>query len=274
MRRGYMSSRLVAAFAMVAVLSSAARGQTHAEVDSLIAHFVDVGLVSWSPGYLFQGCPDLADWQEYGFQRLAAMELPWYRERSLANSWSHALRNCGDARLEQWFFDRFDAAILRGDVRARYSIVVALGWADSPRIRDFLWNRMIDTSQPESGRAWAGGLYFRRLTPEEQVREYLRVFEMNRLPYNVAWAVPAYLMPAGHARAFMDGMAPLVRADPALANQPAFSQVVQTADYADHSDRERLAAALEAGLAARPGRVTAEERRRLEASIAHLRRPR
>jgi hypothetical protein len=271
---GRMFSRILVAFAIMAVLPSGARSQTYAEVDSLIAHFIEVRYrSSWLPSDLFRGCPQLTATQEYGFRRLAAIELSRQRENDVARTWMHALRDCGDARLEQWYFDRFDAALRGGYSGHMHAIRIAFSIADSPRIREYLWNRMIDTSLPENERGTAGGLYFMRFAPEERVREYLRAFEIERLPYSMAWGVPAILMRDGHAPALMEGMGRLVRANPALANQPGFNQVVQTADYADQSARHRLAQALEAGLTAAPGSVTPEQRRRLDASIAHLRRP-
>ena len=271
---GYMLIRQGAALLMMAGLATTALGQGRAEVDSLIADFVEVGYrSSWTPSSLFTGCPRLEEWQEYGFRRLASMQLSARRESDVAISWTQPLRDCGDRRLEQWYFDHFDASIRRGDWELKHSIRQALRIADSPAIREYLWNLMIDSSLAEDLRYTAGALYFPRLAPDEKLREFLRGFEANRLPVRIDWSQATVLLQL-NAPALMDGMGQVVRSNPALANQAAFSQVVQSSHkYADQRDRDRLAEALEAGLAAAPGRVTDPERGLLEAAARHLRRP-
>lgn len=262
---------------MITMLTTGVSGQTHtqAHVDSLIAHFVKVGNRSgWRPHELFAGCPRLESWQEYGFRRLASMELSRERENDLAHSWYPPLRVCGNRQLEQWYLDRFTASMHRGDLMRFTGTWTALQEVDSPLIRGYFWKLTNDLGESEKNRGLAGEMYFVRLTYPERVRDYLKLFETERLPSNIAWTIAEYSMLNGYGAQLIEGVSRLVRLNPALALQPGFGQVVSSSGgRVDQRYRQNLADALEAGLAAAPGRVSDEKRRSLQVVVEHLRRP-
>lgn len=192
-----MFPRISMTLALAAVSASAVRGQSHSEVDSLIAEFLVHGhSASWTPSRLFVGCPRLEPWQEYGIRRLASTELTALQEKDLAISWTTVLHRCDDPRLEQWFMDHVDAAIQRGDFKRRDWLWTGLRAADSPRIRQYLANLMTDANRPGRARAMAWSLYFERLSTDEKLTLFLETFEMpQRFPLNAG--IGAALGPVG-----------------------------------------------------------------------------
>jgi hypothetical protein len=268
-----MLSRILPPLALVALVTPGAHAQSHAAVDSLIQHFVEAGpSSSWRPWMLFEGCPRLQSWQEYGFQRLAAMELSRDRENELARSWQAMLRDCSDPRLEQWYLDRFAAAALRGNVEEMSGVWMALQIVDSPRIRTFFRDLLHDPQQTVMARNAAGEMYFERLNTQERLREYLSLFSANRLPPSIAWRVTESLMIDGHGAALIDGVAQVLAVDVRLANQYAFDQLlVSSSGRVGQRHREHLADALDAGLA-QCRDMSAADVERLRAAAAHLRR--
>ena len=270
-----MPLKFLAAFAMVTMLATGASAQTYtqAQVDSLIDHFVKGGNILW-PNRLFVGCPRLESWQEYGFRRLASMELTRERENDLAHSWYGPLRLCGNRQLEQWYLDHFTAVMHRGELMRFRGTSTALKEVDSPLIREYFWNLTNNMSESEASRGLAAEMYFIRLTGPERVRDYLKLFEAERLPSNIAWGIAEYSMDRGYGTELIEGVSRLVRLNPALALQPAIGQVVSSSGgRVDQRYRQNLADALDAALAAAPGRFSDEKRRSLQGSIGHLRRP-
>jgi len=221
---------------------------------------------------LFTGCPStLEPWQEYGFQRLASTHLTLLQEKDLAISWLFPLRRCHDPRLEQWFMDRYDAAMERGDFRRRDWLQMGLEREDSPRIRQYLWDLMSDPNRPRMARGTAWGLYFQRLSTDERLALFLEVFQTpHRFPQNAGVGAVQSLLQRSPV-ALMREVGELVRANAALANQYAFDEIVQASyRYTDLDTRRALADALEDGLAHTPG-LTDRQRTRLEGSVRHLR---
>lgn len=260
------------ALALVAVASTA-RGQSHAEVDSLIDAFLANGLsASWTPSRLFLGCPKrMEPWQEYGFRRLASMGLTPREEEYLASAWVAPIHHCNDPQLDQWFMDHFDAAIQRGEWQRKHTLRMGLKVADRPRIQTYLWNLATNESQPQAARGWALGLYFERLSTDEKLSVFLEAFETpQRFPLNAGVAMAQALLERS-PQALMQKVGDLVRADAALANQYAFDEIVQASyRYTDLEARRALADALEDGLANTPG-LASKQRTRLEGSVRHLR---
>lgn len=268
-----MISRMAIALVLVAGSASAAPAQQEPPVDSLIAHWIDQGsLARWTPANLFEGCPDLAEWQQRGIRRVLELDLTVERTSDLGFSWAFPLRECRDPRLEQWYFGRLDEAVARGDWSRMDGLRAGVDLADSPRIRAYLRNLMLNMSLPADVRNTAGVFYFEKLGPGEYRREFLRAFETLRLPWERGWAMAYKLLRQDPDRLLRE-VAPLVRANPALANQSAFSEIVQAGyDLASDEARTELADALEAGLNAAGGGMPEALRQRLDAKVQDLRR--
>lgn len=269
-----MFKRAVLALFLAGVSTSPARAQQAASPDSLVDHWLRRGaLGNWQPHHLFTGCPGLAAWQERGIRLILAAELAPGREDDLALAWISPLAHCGDARLERWYFERMDQAIARGRSAAELlSFWTALDRADSPRIREYLWALMLDPGRPEEHRVSAGVALFTRFGPEERLREYLHVFDTLRMPFGIAVGTTTILL-QHDAEALLREVGERVRRDPALADQTAFTQIVESSDrYASLAVRRALGEALWDGLRGSP--LSGRQRARLELAADFLMRSR
>ena len=265
-----MISRTAMVLVLLAWTGSGAVAQQEPAVDSLITRWVDRGpFAGWSPGNLFEGCPDLAEWQERGIRRVLALDLTIERADDTALALVMPLRECNDPRLEQWFFDHLDEAIERGNWRRMGGLWMGIEFADSPHIREYLRNLMLDTTLPEGVQGRASGMYFEKLNPAEVRSEFLRAFETGRLPWG-AWFLADRLLKQDPDRLLRE-VAPLVRANAALANQSAFSQIVQVGYHlASDQARRELGDALEAGLNAAGVGMPDSVRERLRSTVRDL----
>ncbi|HEX2210265.1 MAG TPA: hypothetical protein VHG93_21490 [Longimicrobium sp.] len=241
-------------------------------MDSLVAHWLHRGAVSnWQPHLLLEGCPRLAPWQRRGLDRLLAANLSRQRVSDLALAWAVPLGTCNDERVEQWYIGQLDAAVRRGDAPdARLEFWIALQQSDSPRIRDYLRSLMLDAAKPEGWRHNAGAALFAPLNEQERMREYLAAFETRRLPFNVAVAQTELLL-RRQPEALLRSVAARVRINAALADQTAFTHIVESSGrYASPSSRRALGQALREGM--RRSATGGRQRIRLEQAAAWLER--
>jgi hypothetical protein len=155
--------------------------------DSHVSGWLERGAVTnWSPSRLYLGCPELEAWQRRGIDLLFAAPLSAERTRDFAIAMTGAL-HCNDTRLNQWYFDRIDAAMVRSiDPASAIVFWNALEEADSPGIRMYLRGIMLDATKPESYRSLAGGKLFGKFSKQERLREYLALFETRQMPREVA----------------------------------------------------------------------------------------
>jgi hypothetical protein len=263
---------------LLAVCSvSKAAAQQDPSPDSLVAYWLKQGnRANWSPANLFVGCPALQDWQRRGIDLLmvAAADLSPERTREFAITMSGALR-CNDPRLNQWYFDRVDAAMRRGDdphVVLGLEYWTALANADSPGLRAYLRTIMLDASKSEAWRSLAGGKLLLKLEPEERLREYLDLFETRQAPFNVYVGITELLLKHDADRLLRE-VGARVRQRPVLAEQPAFTMIAESSDrFATLAARRGLASDLEAGLQ-QPG-VPDAQRAKLGQMARFLREPR
>lgn len=247
-------------------LVDTALAQREPSADSLVAYWLKRGaLANWQPHELFAGCPNLRTWQTRGIELLLKAKLTPERERDLAGAWAPVLRTCHDQRVENWYFERLEAAAGRGDpegITLKYWM--ALQDADSPAIREFLRGMMLSPSRPLVYRNTAGSAFFVRLGPADRLREYLSAFETGRLPDEVAWGQTDVVGKQDPDRLAHE-VGTRVRANPELADQAAFSQLVQSVGRKmTPTGRSELKNAIKAGLA-RPG-LSARARAELERS--------
>jgi hypothetical protein len=264
-----MFSRFGVALLLVGT-SSIGQAQGSPSPDSLVAHWLKYGAVSnWQPHHLFTGCPRLEEWQKRGIDLLLTADLSAERTGDLARAWMFPLQNCQSARLEKWYFDRTNAAIQRGDPNGNLlTFWIALREGDSPGIRQYLRNIMLDVTTPERYRSSAGAALFNRFGPEDRLREYLSAFETRRMPFEISVGETATLLKADADRLLRE-VGSRVRSNPELADQLAFTGIVESSPrYASPSARRSLGEALEAGLS-RPG-LTDKQRNCLEGSARFL----
>ncbi|HEU0302819.1 MAG TPA: hypothetical protein VFR37_25380 [Longimicrobium sp.] len=239
-------------------------------LDSLMAHWLKHGVSSgWQPYRLLTGCTNLADWQERGIKLLLRAELSPERRNDLARAWGAALRRCRNAHVEDWFFHHVNAAMESGEhVYGLHTFWWALENADSPGIREYLRNLMLDVSRSESYRVAAGGALFTRFGPEEQMREYLSAFETGKMPFGTAMAQTELLLQRDAERLLRE-VGQRVRQNPQLADQWAFSTIVQSWDrFASTAARRQLGEDLQAGLRRTP--TAGQQRERLERLVEAL----
>jgi hypothetical protein len=265
-----MVTKMWLSLMLLVVFSSSARAQGE-RGDSLVTHFLERGILSgWSPARLFAGCPNLEEWQERGIRRLLAASVTNERVNDLARSWSHPLQNCNDPRLEDWFATQLDAAIARGEWGHMLALRTAIYEADTPRLREYLRNQMLDSRLPEAARSTAGVFYFMRFEPEEFLREFLSAFETMRMPDRVAWGQTDRLLDRKPDRLLME-VGRLVRGNPGLADQTAFTQIVESSrGRATEAARRSLGSALREGLDRAGGSISGRRRDRLEAAAQFL----
>jgi hypothetical protein len=252
---------------------SAAEAQQTPSADSLVPYWIERGaLANWQPHLLFAGCPNLQDWQKRGIELLLAANLSLERTNDLALAWMIPLRGCNSTQLEQWYFKHLDAAIQQGEPEGKMlKFWTAMRHGDSPAIRDYLRNLMLDVSRPEAYRNSAGVALFVRFGPEERLREYLRAFETRRMPFEISVGQTAALL-KHNADRLLGEVGRRVRLNPELADQLAFTGVVESSSrYASAAARRNLGEALRAGLK-RPG-LSASQRSRLDGSVQFLMRP-
>jgi hypothetical protein len=250
--------------------ASATQAQGNRSADSLVTHWIKRGaLADWQPHLLFAGCPNLQDWQRRGVELLLAADLTPERTSDLALAWMIPLRECHSAPLEQWYFEHIDAAIQRGESEGKMlRFWTAMRHGDSPAIRDYLRNLMVDVGRSESYRNAAGVALFVRFTPEERLRQYLRAFETRRMPFEISVGQTAALLEQD-ADGLLREVGTRVRLNPAFADQLAFTGIVESSPkHASLEARRNLGEALQAGLN-RPG-LTARQRSRLEGSARFL----
>lgn len=246
--------------------------QQEPSADSLVAYWLRRGaLGNWSPGQLFHGCPNLANWQQRGIQLLLNAELSREREDQLAISWGNALSECADPRVENWLFVRVNRAMERGEHPwMLLSYWDALKDADSPGVRAYLRDLMLDTSKPETYRDHAAGALFSRFGPDERMREYLAAFETRRMPFETQVGQTTILLQREPERLLRE-VGRRVRENPDLAEQAAFTLIVESANrYATPGSRRALAAELQEGIRCHP--KTGRQLERANAAIVHLQR--
>jgi hypothetical protein len=265
-----MFARMGWLLTMIGAFATVAEAQQKQPVDSLVTHWIEHGpSASWQPHKLFTDCPRLQEWQNRGVTRLLTASLSPERTRHLAMSWMIPLKGCQDPRLEQWYFKQINAAIERGEPAGKlFEFWSAMRHGDSPRMRDYLRNLMLDNSKPDSYRNSAGVALFVRFGPEERLREYLRAFETRRMPFEVSVGQTELLL-KHNADGLLREVGNRVRSSPALADQLAFTGIVEGSPrYASLGARRSLGEALEAGLT-RPG-LTDKQRNRIEGSAQFL----
>lgn len=241
--------------------------------DSLVAHWLERGAVAgWQPRQLLRDCPNLSQWQQRGVTLILAAELTKERRDDLAITWASPLARCRLPWLEQWYIQQVEDAIRTGEHPwGLLAVRTALNGADSPTIRDYFWNLMVDTTKPQEHRNAAGASYFYRFAGEERLREYLRAFETRRMPFDTYVGVTELLL-REDAETLMREVGRRVRERPELADQGAFTQIVESSDrHASRSVRRELAEALRVGLRNRP--VAGRQRERLDAAAEFLARP-
>jgi hypothetical protein len=266
--------RAALALFLAAVSASGAQAQQAPSPDSLVDYWLRRGSrANWQPHLLFAGCPNLAEWQERGIGLVLAADLSPERANDLARVWATALGSCGSERVERWYFGRMNQSIARGEsTAAMLTFWTALGNADSPRVREYLWTLMLDPAKPEEHRASAGASLFVRMGPQERLREYLRAFETLRMPFEVAVGTTTILL-EHDADALLREVGERVRVNPALADQAAFTQIAESSDrYTGLAARRALGEALRDGLRRSP--LSGRQQSRLELAAAFLMRPR
>jgi hypothetical protein len=265
-----MLARMVLVLTIIGAFAAEAEAQQEQPVDSLVTHWIEHGpSANWQPHELFTGCPRLQEWQNRGIARLLTASLSPERTRHLAMSWSIPLKGCQDPRLEQWYFKHINAAIERREPAGTlFEFWSAMRHGDSPRIREYLGNIMLDKSKPESYRNSAGVALFVRFGPEERLSEYLRAFDTRRMPFEISVGQTELLL-KHNADRLLQEVGNRVGSNPELADQLAFTGIVEGSPrYASQGARHRLGGALEAGLT-RPG-LTEKQRHRLEGSVRFL----
>jgi ribosomal protein S7 len=261
------------ALLLAAASVSAAEAQRAPSADSLVAHWLVRGtLADWQPHLLFTGCPNLQGWQKRGVEFLLRADLTPERRSDLARAWMIPLRECHDARVEEWYFDHINqAGRHRVPEGSMLSFWKAMQYADSPSIRRFLRDLMLDVGKPEDYRNVAGATLFGRLAPEERLQEYLRAFETTHMPNELAWGQTDELGKRDPERLFRE-VGSRVRVNPQLAEQAAFRQLVQSVSpRASPAARQGLSEDLRAGLN-KPG-LTATQRDEIEGNARSLAQP-
>lgn len=212
-------------FFTVLVIEAAA--QTHPDPDSLVAAFIADGPIhNIGPGRLFDGCPDLSEWQERGFRLLLSAELTPEREGQLAAAWHYALDNCGHPDLEQWYIASIRRLFSRG-INPSPLHWWAVRSTDSPTVVEILAATMEDGTLDPRFRTEAGFSYFHRLSGVERRDAYLEFFARLSLPEQVAWGVTTTLL-RENADQLLERVGEIVRLRPELADQPAFATIVQS----------------------------------------------
>jgi len=257
---------------VAAALADQSRGEAQApSADSLVAYWVERGPSgSWSPGQLYVGCPALKPWQQRGTELLMTTTLSRERRKDLALAWSGALQTCRDSRLERWYVEQVTAEIRQGEsVDGMLAWWTALNRADSPGLRTFLRNLMVDLTLSEPYRNAAASALFAKLDLAESLREYLAGFEATQLPFEAAVGTTWRILKLD-AETLLSEVGARVRDRPELADQLAFTAIVESAErFATATARDRLARALEEGLA-KPG-LSENLRTRLLQAIRRLR---
>jgi hypothetical protein len=265
--------KLIGVLVTLVAACPVAAQQTPPSADSLVDYWIQRGArANWNPAQLFTGCPDLAPWQKRGIDLLLNAELSRERSRHLAISWGIALSRCRDVRVETWLFRQVDAAIERGEHPwSMMSYWDALTRAESPGVRAYLRDLMLDTTRGDEYRGSASGALFARFGPEERLREYLAAFETRRMPFEMQVGETTLLLEHQPERLLRE-LAARVRENPDLADQGAFTQVVESVHrYASRNSRRALAAGLQEGLRRHP--KSGRQLERLQADIEHLQRP-
>lgn len=268
-----MLARIGVALLLVGLSASGTAAQQNSSPDSLLAYWLRRGaLANWQPFHLYRGCPNLDEWQRRGIEKLMAADLSLERTRDLAGAWMFPLKDCNDPRLEQWYFKHVDALIRQGNPQGRLlTFWTALRHGDSPRIRDYLRNLMLDTSKPEEYRNEAGGALFSRLGPEEYFQEYLSAFETRSMPFEMQVGQTTMLLERNGEQLLRE-VGKRVQLNPALADQGAFAQIVEASDrYVSAAARRSLGEALQEGLRRRGS--SGNQRSRLEGHAQFLMRP-
>ena len=261
-------------FVATAVTGAAAQAQPTLDLDLDIAvsEFLEKGLrSSWQPNLLFRGCPELAQWQEEGFRMLASANLSNERTGDLALIWSRPLRECNDGRLEQWYFDRLDAAIQRGEWGRTLNLRTPIYKNDTPRIREYFRAQMLNTSLPDDVRNTSGSVYFEKLGRDEFMVEFLRAFETAALPWQLSWGQATRLLEQDADRLLLE-VAKVLQRDPRLADQTAFAMIVEgSRRHASERARSALADALAMALEREASAIDSRLRARLENNVHFLR---
>ena len=145
----------------------------------------------------------------------------------------------------------------------------ALERADSPAIRQFLRDMMLNPNKPPQYRDMAGITLFIRFGAEERLQEYLKAFETKRMPFEIATGQTDAVGKSDPDRLLRE-VGNRVRANPDLANQDACRQVVQSVSRkASREGRRELGNAIRDGLSRRPS-LSAKERNELELSANFL----
>lgn len=246
-----------------------ATAQVAPSADSLVAHFIKRGIHgNWSPHQLLKGCPDLVEWQQRGIDLLVAADLTEERAADLALSWMFVL-TCRNSKVEQWYFERINAEIAKGgESRHMLRYWQAMEHGDSPAIREYLWNLMVNVQLPEHIRSSAGSSLFMRFGPEERRQQYLRAFDAKLFPMWLAYGQSEIAFrhdPDGFLRLIGDR----IRQNPRLTDQPAFQQIVVSCDrYASDDALRGFADALRAA-AKWPG-LNAREREQFEETAFYV----
>lgn len=236
-------NRRIAAVALV--LQAAGVGSAPAQEppppEELLAAFISEGRsTEWHPATFFYRCPDLAEWQQAAFRVFAAAQLPQHREGQLAVEWGVALSKCDDPELERWYLERLERGM--EDPSAAHQMVrVAITRSGSARIRDRLFDRVVDETVPIEYRVLVGHLWLGLLTHDNRLEQFRSAFSTGRLPGLVASGIINALI-----RQDLDGLiretGQAVRESPDLAFRPGFELVVGAASReASPAARQRLA---------------------------------
>jgi hypothetical protein len=235
--------------ALLLTAASPGAAQQEPAIDSLVAAFIEHGIVaSWTPGRLFENCPELEPWQERGFRELSTAALPPKRTADLAHSWAEPLRMCDNRQLEAWFMQRLDEAIAQGEWSSSLALRTAVYYAQTAGVRVYLREGMLNPALPEEVRGTFGAAYFEVLEGNELLEEYLEAFITRNLPLGTDWGVGNRVL-HDHGDRLLIRVAELVRRDPLLANQNAFQLLVQGSRGLTTPDTRRaLGAALAEGL--------------------------
>jgi hypothetical protein len=198
-------------------------------------------------------------------------ELSRVRLRNLAIAWSLPLRSCRDPRLEGWFFDQARKSIARGEhVDEIATVWSAFLDADSPGIREFLESIVYDKRVSADTRTEVGYVLFTRYTPDERLREYLRIFAADLMMPAFASFQTERVM-AQRPDQVLGEVARLIEQNPQLARQAAFEAVVSSsAHQASDGAKAQFAAAMESLIQRRP-ELAGHTRTRIQEAVQVLR---
>jgi hypothetical protein len=240
-------------------------------VDSLVSMFLQHGLSSsWQPREIFSTCPRLTSDQEKALSLLLDAELSRLQLHNLVISWSGPLISCRDPRLEGWFFDQARKSIARGEhVDEIASVWSAFLDADSPGIREFLESIVYDERVSADTRTDVGHFLFTRYTPDERLREYLRIFAADLMTPEFASFQTERVM-AQHPDQVLGEVARLIEQNPQLARQAAFEALVLSSHQASDGAKAQFAAAMESLIQRRP-ELAGHTRTRIQGAVQVLR---